>query len=99
MSMTITEKILKHHSGNEKVVPGQLINAKIDIILAHDITTPAAISMLKEHNIDNVFDPKKIIVTPDHFVPNKDIKSAELAKRLRDWVTKHNIKNYYEIGR
>ena len=99
MSMTITEKILKHHSGNEKVVPGQLINAKIDIILAHDITTPAAISMLKEHNIDNVFDPKKIIVTPDHFVPNKDIKSAELAKRLRDWVTKHNIENYYEIGR
>ncbi|MEA3343647.1 MAG: 3-isopropylmalate dehydratase large subunit [archaeon] len=99
MSMTITEKILANHSENEKVDPGQLINAKLDIILAHDITTPPAISMLKEHNMDKVFDPKKIIVAPDHFVPNKDIKSAELAKRLREWVTHQNIENYYEIGR
>lgn len=99
MSMTITEKILANHSGNIKVTPSQLINAKIDTILAHDITTPAAISMLKEEGIDRVFDPEKIIVTPDHFVPNKDIKSAELAKRLRSWVTQHRIKNYYEIGR
>ncbi len=99
MGMTITEKILASHSGNAQVLPGQLINAKIDTILAHDITTPAAISMLKDHGIDKVFDPEKIVVTPDHFVPNKDIQSAELAKRLRDWVVRHNIKNYYEIGR
>lgn len=99
MGMTITEKILASHSGNAQVLPGQLINAKIDIILAHDITTPAAISMLKDHGIDKVFDPEKIVVTPDHFVPNKDIQSAELAKRLRDWVVRHSIKNYYEIGR
>lgn len=99
MGMTITEKILANHSGNDTVRPGQLINAKLDIVLAHDITTPAAIKMLKDHNIDKVFDPDKIVVTPDHFVPNKDIKSAELAKRLRNWVKEHNIKNYYEIGR
>ncbi|MFH1433264.1 MAG: 3-isopropylmalate dehydratase large subunit, partial [archaeon] len=99
MSMTITEKILGKHSENIKVTPGQLINARIDIILAHDVTTPAAISMLKEHGIDKVFDPDKIIVTPDHFIPNKDIKSAELAKRLRTWAMHHKIKNYYEIGR
>lgn len=99
MSMTITEKILAKHCGKESVVPGELVNVGIDIILAHEVTTPAAISALENVNLDKVFDPDKIVVTPDHFVPNKDEKSADLAKRLREWVKRHKIKNYYEIGR
>ena len=99
MPMTITEKILAKHSGKEKVKPGDLIEAELDLVMCHDITTPPAIKMLQEKGMDRVFDPDKIVVTPDHFVPNKDIKSAELAKRLRNWVNKHKIKNYYEIGR
>lgn len=99
MSMTITEKILAKHSGKESVKPGDMIDADIDIVMCHDVTTPAAIKMLQEKGMDKVFDPDKIVVTPDHFVPNKDIKSAELAKRLRNWVLKHKIKNYYEIGK
>ena len=99
MGMTITEKILAAHCGKARVVPGEMITAKIDAVLCHDVTTPAAITMLKEKGMDRVFDPDKIVVTPDHFVPNKDIKSAELAKRLRDWVHQHHIEHYYEIGR
>src|SRR3989338_615337 len=99
MPSTITEKILAKHSGKNKVKPGELINADIDIVMCHDITTPPAISMLSQRGIKKVFDPEKIVVTPDHFIPNKDIKSAELAKRLRDWCRSYNIKNYYEVGR
>jgi len=99
MGMTITEKILAAHSGRDTVRPGELINAKIDIVMCHDVTTPPAVSMLERHGMDSVFDPDKIVVIPDHFVPNKDIKSAELAKRLREWVGRHGIKNYYEVGR
>ncbi|MCD6169758.1 MAG: 3-isopropylmalate dehydratase large subunit [Candidatus Latescibacteria bacterium] len=98
MSMTITEKILAAHCGRSKVRPGELINAKLDVVLCNDVTTPPAISMLKSKEMDRVFNPDSIVVTPDHFVPNKDIKSAQLAKRLRDWVNQHGIKNYYEIG-
>src|SRR3989339_748396 len=98
MGMNITEKILAKHCGKKEVKPGELINADIDIILCHDVTTPPAIKMMAERRL-KVFDPEKIVVTPDHFVPNKDIQSAELAKRLRDWVKKENIKNYYEVGR
>lgn len=98
MGMTITEKILAAHSGRDSVRPGELVNAKLDVVMCHDVTTPAAISMLQKLGMDRVFDPEKIVVIPDHFVPNKDIKSAELAKRLRNWVRKHNLKNYYEVG-
>lgn len=97
--MTITEKILAKHCGRKKVVPGEFVNVDIDIILAHEVTTPPAISELEKLGVDRVFDPDRIVVTPDHFVPNKDEKSAELAKRLRDWVKRHKIRNYYEIGR
>ena len=96
---TITEKILAAHCGRKEVKPGELINADIDIIMCHDVTTPPAIEMLKKRGITKVFNPDKVVVTPDHFVPNKDIASAELAKRLRDWVIQCNIKNYYEVGR
>ena len=99
MSMTITEKILAKASGHKQVKPGQLINAKIDVVMAHDVTAPAAISMLAEHGINKVFDKEKIIVTPDHFQPAKDIKSAELHKRLDSWAKGHKIKYYYKLGR
>ena len=98
MGMTITEKILAAHSGKDTVEPGELVNAKLDVVMCHDVTTPPSISMLQKQEMDSVFDPEKIVVIPDHFVPNKDIKSAELAKRLRNWVRRHNIKNYYEVG-
>jgi 3-isopropylmalate/(R)-2-methylmalate dehydratase large subunit len=99
MGMTITEKILAHAAGKDKVRPGQLVNAKIDVVMCHDVTTPPAISMLKAHGIDKVFDPEKIVVTPDHFQPAKDIKSAELHKRLDDWAREKSIKHYYPIGK
>jgi 3-isopropylmalate/(R)-2-methylmalate dehydratase large subunit len=99
MSMTITEKILAKAAGREKVAAGELIDAKIDMIMCHEVTTPPAISMLVEKGIDRVFDPEKIVVTPDHFQPAKDIKSAELHKRLDKWATRHKIKYYYKIGR
>jgi len=99
MGMTITEKILARASGHKAVKPGDLVDAKIDVIMCHDITTPAAISMLIEKGIDKVFDRSKIVVTPDHFQPAKDIKSAELHKRLDQWAKRQKIKYYYKIGR
>jgi len=99
MGMTITEKILGRASGKEKVVPGELIDANIDVVLFIDVTGPPAISMLAEKGIDKVFDREKIVVTPDHFQPAKDIKSAELHKRLDEWARRHKIKYYYKIGR
>ncbi len=99
MGMTITEKILARAAGKEKVLPGDLVDAKIDIVMCHDVTTPPAISMLEEKGIDKVFDAEKIVVTPDHFQPAKDIKSAELHKRLDGWAKRHKIKYYYKLGR
>jgi 3-isopropylmalate/(R)-2-methylmalate dehydratase large subunit len=99
MAMTITEKILSKAAGKDKVIPSQVVDAKIDMVMCHEVTTPAAISMLVENGIDKVFDREKIIVTPDHFQPAKDIKSAELHKRLDDWAKRHRIKYYYKIGR
>ncbi|RKY06616.1 MAG: 3-isopropylmalate dehydratase large subunit [Planctomycetota bacterium] len=99
MPMTITEKILACAAGKDEVRPGELINAKIDLVMCHDVTTPPAISMLKAHGIDKVFDAEKIVVTPDHFQPAKDIKSAELHKRLDSWAKDKGIKHYYPIGR
>jgi 3-isopropylmalate/(R)-2-methylmalate dehydratase large subunit len=99
MGMTISEKILAVHSGRDAVKPGELVNAKVDIVMCHDITTPPSVSMLQQLDMDQVFDTEKVVVVPDHFVPNKDIKSAELAKRLREWVHRHGIKHYYEVGR
>jgi len=99
MSMTITEKILAAAAGKNKVEAGDVIDAKIDCIMCHDVTTPPAISMLKEKGIDKVFDKEKIIVTPDHFQPAKDIKSAELHKRLDNWAREKKIKYYYPLGK
>ena len=99
MGMTITEKIFARASGHRKVTPGQLVDANIDVVMCHDVTTPPAISMLVERGIDRVFDPEKIVVTPDHFQPPKDVKSAELHRRLDAWAKQHKIKYYYKLGR
>jgi len=99
MGMTITEKILARAAGKAKVVPGELVDAKIDVVMCHDVTTPPAISMLEERGINRVFDREKIVVTPDHFQPAKDIPSAELHKRLDAWARRHKIKYYYKVGR
>jgi 3-isopropylmalate/(R)-2-methylmalate dehydratase large subunit len=99
MPMTITEKILAAAAGKNRVEPGDIIDAKIDCIMCHDVTAPAAISMLKEKGIDKVFDPEKIVVTPDHFQPAKDIKSAELHKRLDSWAREKKIRYYYPLGK
>jgi 3-isopropylmalate/(R)-2-methylmalate dehydratase large subunit len=99
MSMAITEKILAKAAGRERVVPGELVDAKIDVVMCVDVTTPPALSMLAEKGIDRVFDREKIVITPDHFQPAKDIKSAELHKRLDEWAKRHKIKHYYKLGR
>ena len=85
MAMTITEKIFARATGKAAVKAGDLVNANIDMVMCHDVTTPPAISMLKEHGIDKVFDVNKIVVTPDHFQPAKDIASRA-AKRLDTWA-------------
>ncbi|MDH7500545.1 MAG: 3-isopropylmalate dehydratase large subunit, partial [candidate division NC10 bacterium] len=77
MAMTITEKIMAAHAGLEEVSPGQLINAKLDLILGNDITAPIAIQELEKLGVKKLFDPDRIVLIPDHFTPNKDIKSAE----------------------
>ena len=99
MSMTITEKILAVAAGKNNVEPGDVIDAKIDCVMCHEVTAPAAISMLKEKSIDKVFDKEKIVVTPDHFQPAKDIKSAELHKRLDVWAREKGIRYYYPLGK
>jgi 3-isopropylmalate/(R)-2-methylmalate dehydratase large subunit len=99
MGMTITEKILAAHAGKDSVVPGELINADLDIIMCHDVTTPPAVEMLSKRGMNRVFDPDKVVVTPDHFVPPKDILSAQLLQQLERWVKQHNIKHYYSLGR
>ena len=99
MGQTISEKILAKNSGKSVVSPGDLLQAKIDLIICHEVTTPPALKMLREKGIEKVFDPESIVVTPDHFVPNKDIASAQLAKELRQWVREQGIENYFEIGR
>lgn len=98
MPMTITEKILAQHANLDNVSPGDLIEVAVDMALANDITAPLAIQVFKEIGTRRVFDSHKIALIPDHFVPNKDIKSAEQAKVMRDFAIHHEITHYYEIG-
>ncbi len=98
MGMTLTEKILAAHSGVDNVKPGDLLQAKVDLALANDITAPLAIKVFNEIGMEDVFDREKIALVPDHFVPNKDIPSAAQAKIIRDFAKKHNIKHYFEVG-
>jgi len=99
LGTTITEKIMARHCGREKVVPGELIDAEIDVIMCHDVTTTPAIDMLAEKGLAKVADPDKVVVMPDHFVPNKDIKSAEMVAKIRRWVKAQGIKHFYDLGR
>ena len=99
MGMTITEKILAAHAGRETIEPGELINCKVDIVLGNDITAPVAIREFEKIGVPDVFDKEKVVLVPDHFTPNKDIKSAEQAKLLRDFAKKHGLTNYFEVGR
>ncbi len=97
--MTITEKILAAHSGKKKTEPGELINARVDLILANDITAPIAIQEFSKIGAKNVFDSKRIALIPDHFAPQKDIKAAEQCKMLRDFAKEHSLELYFEVGR
>ena len=98
MGMTITEKILAAHAEMERVVPGDLIQAKVDLALANDITAPLAVKVFDEIGVQHVFDRERIALVQDHFVPNKDIPSAQQAKIMREFARKHDIKHYFEVG-
>jgi len=97
--MTITEKILAVHSNKEEVSPGELINAKVDLMLANDITAPIAISEFKKLGAKDVFNRERIAFIPDHFAPQKDIKAAEQCKMLREFSREYNLSLYFEVGR
>ncbi|NLO81956.1 MAG: 3-isopropylmalate dehydratase large subunit [Clostridiales bacterium] len=98
MGMTMTQKILAAHAGLDKVEAGQLIMAKLDLVLGNDITAPVAIREFKRMGVRQVFDKKKVALVPDHFTPNKDIKSAEQCKMIREFAYDMDIENYFEIG-
>ena len=98
MGMTMTQKILAAHAGLKEVKAGQLIEADLDLVLGNDITSPVAIHEMEKMNVKTVFDRHKIALVPDHFVPNKDIKSAEHCKCVREFACKHEISNYFEVG-
>ena len=98
MGMTMTQKILAAHAGLPSVEAGQLIEAKLDVVMANDITGPMAVPVFYQM-AEKVFDPEKVVLVPDHFTPNKDIKSAENSKSIREFAKKQGLKWYFEIGR
>ena len=98
MGMTMPQKILAAHAGLDKVEAGQLIEANLDMVLGNDITSPVAINEMKKMNEQSVFDKEKIALVMDHFIPNKDIKSAENCKCCRDFANEHEIVNYFDVG-
>ena len=98
MGMTQTQKILAAHAGLAEVKAGQLINAKLDIVLGNDITTPVAINEFEKAGFNGVFDKEHIAIVLDHFVPNKDIKSATQSKQCREFANKYDILNFYDVG-
>ena len=99
MAMTMTQKILAAHAGMDSVEAGQLISARLDIVLGNDITTPVAINEFKKAGFDKVFDKDKIAVVLDHFVPNKDIKAAEQSKQCREFSCANCISHFYDVGK
>jgi len=99
MGMTMTEKILARAAGKDTVAPGDLIMAKLDLCLGNDVTTGVAIDEFEKAGFARVFDPERIALIPDHFTPNKDIKSASLVKQMREFAHKHGIVHFYDVGR
>ncbi|HEY3318405.1 MAG TPA: 3-isopropylmalate dehydratase large subunit [Coriobacteriia bacterium] len=96
--MTITEKILAAHAGLDEVEPGQLVNCRLDLVLANDVTAPIAIKEFRRIGVEKVWDPDRIALVPDHYAPNKDIKSAEQTKLMREFAKEQDISHYWEIG-
>ena len=99
MGMTMTQKILAAHAGLDQVKAGQLINAHLDLVLGNDITTPVAIKEFEKAGFDSVYDNTRINIVLDHFVPNKDIKSAQQSKTCREFANKYDILNFFDVGK
>lgn len=99
MGMTMTQKILAAHAGLDNVVAGQLIEAKLDMVLGNDVTSPVAINEMGKFGKDSVFDKTRISLVMDHFTPNKDIQSAQNCKQVREFAKKHGILHYYDVGK
>lgn len=99
MGMTMTQKILAAHCGQEHVKAGQLIEANLDIVLGNDITTPVAINEFEKAGFCDVFDKTRVNIVLDHFVPNKDIKSAQQSKQCREFACRHGIVNFFDVGK
>jgi len=99
LGMTITEKILAANAGLDKVSAGELVTAKLDVVLANDVTGPIAIREFEKIGVEKVFDAEKIVLIPDHFAPAKDIPSAQQCLELKNFGHKQNLKHYYEVGR
>ena len=95
--MNLAEKILAAHSGKKIVTPGEFINARVDMVLSNDITAPIAINEFRRLGVSKVFDKNKIVMVADHFVPNKDILSAEQAKQMREFCKEYGVK-FYDVG-
>ena len=98
MGMTMTQKILAAAAGLDRVEAGQLIEADLNLVLGNDITSPVAIHEMDKFKQNTVFDKDKIALVMDHFIPNKDIKSAEHCKCVREFAAKHEISNYFDVG-
>ena len=98
MGMTMTQKILAAHAGLDCVEAGQLIEADLDLVLGNDITSPVAIHEMEKMTVDTVFDKDKVALVMDHFIPNKDIKSAQHCKCVREFACRHEITNYFDVG-
>ena len=99
MGMTMTQKILAAHAGLDTVTAGQLISARLDMVLGNDITTPVAINEFTKNGFHSVFDKDRIAIVLDHFVPNKDIKSAEHSKQCREFACSHCVSHFYDVGK
>lgn len=99
MAMTMTQKILAAHAGLESVTAGQLIEAKLDMVLGNDITSPVAINEFERCGADSIFDRTRISLVMDHFTPNKDIKAAEQVMRVRNFANKYDVENFFDVGR
>jgi 3-isopropylmalate/(R)-2-methylmalate dehydratase large subunit len=99
MGQTVTEKIIARAAGRESVRPGEIVEARVDLALANDVTAPLAIAEFEQAGFERVFDPARIALVPDHFTPNKDIKAAGQSRKVREFARRHGIVHYFEVGR
>ena len=99
MGMTIAEKIIAHHSGRDEVKPGDIVTASLDLVMGTDIASPLAIKVFREMNAEKVWDPEKIALVNDHFVPAKDVRAADFSRTLREFAKEFGITHYFEVGR